>query len=129
MLGVIWVKFKDYKNSLPMIIVMTVMALVLIYIFGTGFDSGYMPTVAITDNDQTETSKAYINQLMEEEGYEFIMTTYDEGKTNVEKGEYIALVDVKKGFENNLLGGGSSVDLYKSGDSIEHQMIRMAIEV
>lgn len=123
MLNVMWVKFKDYKNSLPMIMVMTVMALVLIYIFGKGFDGSYSPTVGIANSDLTATSEAYIEQLISNEGFEYVSTTLDEGKVALEKGQYMALVEIAEGFESGLIDGTSQVVMYKSGDSIEHQTL------
>lgn len=127
MLNIIWVKLIDYKNTLPMIAVMTIMALVLIFIFGRGFDGSYTPSVGIVDNDQSETSANYIEQVMTSEGYDFTIVTLDEGKEGLKKGDYMALVQVTQGFEKGLLKGESDVIMFKSGDSIEHQMLAASL--
>lgn len=128
MINIIWVKLKDYKNSMPMIIVMTVMALALIYIFGQGFEGGYRPSVAIADNDRTQTSKSYIAQIIKDEAFDFSMVIPEEGKRRLEKGEFVALVEVSQGFEEGLAGGESNVIMYKSGDSIEHHTLKANLE-
>lgn len=128
MLNIIWVKFKDYKNSMPMIIVMTVMALVLIYIFGQSFDGGYLPKVAVVNSDKTPVSISFIEQMMSMDGYEFEMTTFEEGKGDLENSQYIALIRIEEGFGSGIVEGESAISFYKSGDSIEHQTLRMNIE-
>lgn len=128
MLNIVIVKLKDYKNSLPMIIVMTVMALALVYIFGKGFESGYTPSVAVVDNDRSQTSESYIKQVMDNQSYEFTMVTLDLGLEQLEQGDYIALVEVGQGFEAGLLEGESKLVFYKTGNSIEHQTLRAMLE-
>lgn len=128
MLSIIGVKLKDYKGSIPMMIIMTVMALVFIYVFGVGFDQNYLPEVAIVDEDQTDVSKRYIEELMKKEGFNYEKTSLEEGLALTEEGKKIAVVLVKKGFEEGLSTNSSEVVMYRSGEAIEHYTLQANIE-
>lgn len=127
MLNIIWVKLKDYISTLPMVIIMTIMALVLIYIFGQGFDSGFQLDVGIVDKDESYLSQEYINEVMNKKGFSYTKMSEEEGEKAIDNG-YIAIVIIEDGFENNLLEGNAKVSIESSGESLEHQTLRANIE-
>lgn len=128
MLNIIWVKLKDFKESIPMMITMTALALVLIYVFGRSFNSADLPKVGIADEDGTQVSEAYVEQLIDLGGFNYEVTTFEEGLEDAREGNYIALVEIEEGFTDNLLTGEAGISLYKSGNALEHFTLETNIQ-
>lgn len=128
MLNVIGVKLKDYRESIPMILVMTVLALLLIYVFGRSFDGANLPKVAVVDVDGTGPSGRFVENLIDVEGFQYELVNYDEGLDGTSDSRYIAMVVIEDGFAANSLDGQGKLTMYKSGESIEHFTLQAAIE-
>ncbi len=119
MLNVIWVKLKDYRQSLPMIGVMTGLALVLIYIFGISFQGTALTKAVVVDNDNSAASQEMLSSLDALGGFEYSAGSFEVGLESVKDGQTIAVVVIHDGFEAGLLNGTAQVTVYDAGASIE----------
>ena len=128
MLNVIWVKFKDYRQSIPMILVMTTLAILLIYVFGQSFSGAGVPRVAIADLDASETSREFADRLEEMKGFNYTVVNYEQGFQDTKDGRYIAFVVLEEGFGHDIMSGDGKITMYKSGESVEHYTLQSNIE-
>ena len=127
MLNVIWVKLKDYKASIPMIIGMTVLALLLIYVFGRSFDGADLPQVALVDRDGSLESGRLMAAIEEIAGFDYDVVAYEEGLKGTSSGSYSAMIVIEKDFGQGLLDKQGKLTLLQSGSSIEHYTLEAAL--
>lgn len=123
MLNILWVKLKDYRQSLPMIVGMTALALGLIYIFGRGFSGAGMPTLAVTNLDGSPVSQRFVTALFETEGFRYEAVGLEAGREGVADGQYMGQAVLEEGFGKGLLSGEAKITFYRVGASMEHRTI------
>lgn len=119
MISFIIMKIKNYKAMIPVMIIMTAMTLVFIYIFGIGFSKGFIPKVAIVDEDHSQISEMIVEKLKSQKAYEFYAGTYDESIIDLKKDNIIGVVYIQEGFEVGLEQGKVNVTFFKEGASAE----------
>lgn len=127
MINILIMKLKLTKQMLPVIAIMTGMALVFIFIFGRGFTQVYRPVVVLVDEDQTEASEQLINRIETIDGYEFYEEGLDSGITKVDGGKAIMTVHIKEGFEDSLFEENVEIKLYVKSSAIESTTLQTTI--
>lgn len=127
MINIIMIKLKEYKKSLPIIIGMTAMALAFIYIFGIGFSTEYLPVVSVVDEDMSLESQLLIEKLERANKFKFEKRDLDEAIDNLESGNSLAAIEIKKDFGNKLLLGNSEILFYRTGEAVEHNTLDMLL--
>lgn len=127
MINIIMIKLKEYKKTLPIIIGMTAMALAFIYIFGIGFSTEYLPVVSVVDEDMSLESQLLIEKLERANKFKFEKRDLDEAIDNLESGNSLAAIEIKKDFGNKLLLGNSEILFYRTGEAVEHNTLDMLL--
>ena len=127
MLDLIIYKLKDYRQSIPMILVMTGLTLVLIYVFGRGFEGAGTPVVAVVDHDQSNISRSYLEQIGSLDSYQYEIMDEQEAIDKVKKGNVVGAVVMNDGFGAGLLQGSTDITLIIGGTSIEQQMLEQQL--
>lgn len=127
MINILIMKLKLTKQMLPVIAIMTGMALLFIFIFGRGFTQVYKPVVYIVDEDQSEASEQLIERIESNEGYEFISDDLEVSLTSVDEGKAIMTVHIKDGFEDSLYEEDVQIKLYVKSSAIETATLQNTI--
>ncbi|TCT13102.1 ABC-type multidrug transport system permease subunit [Natranaerovirga pectinivora] len=117
MFSIIWLRIKRIKESLPIIIGLTVMAFGLIAAFSSAFKSEYRPVVFLVDRNETEYAKLFINNLEAADLYDFRVTTYDNAMDGVQNFGGIAAVIIEEDF---LIKGDNSISIVNINTSAEY---------
>ncbi len=125
MLNIMGIKFKYYIQLLPIIIGMSVLALVLIYVFGRSFSGADQPDVVLANNDGSQLSQNFEDSLQRIEGFDYVLASYEEGLKEVSNGRAVAMVVIEDGFNG---GNAPEVTMVKSGESMEHFTLQAGIE-
>lgn len=111
-----------------MIIGMTVLALVLIGVFGRSFSGADKPDVILVDLDGSKSSAAFGSGLIETGGFDYEYENYDTAAEKVVKGNVVGAVVIEAGFGDGILTGESKVTLLKAGESLEQFSLQSNIE-
>ena len=128
MLNMIRVRFLEYKRLWPVILAMTVMAIVFIYIFGVGFSQEYKSSVSIVDNSGSEESIAFIEGLKELNNFTIYVLDHDESIKQLEKSDIIATIVIPENYNTAVYDGTASLDFIKTGMLMEHETLKQSIK-
>lgn len=109
MLAIVKLRLMQLKNDYKAILVMTGLALLLSFVFGSSATSGYKPLVAIVDMDKSETSIELIRRIESERSYRFKELNYDDAKADIESNKLNTAIVINNGFEKEF-GLGESVN-------------------
>ncbi|MDD2494736.1 MAG: ABC transporter permease [Tissierellia bacterium] len=116
MISIIKLRMLRLKDDILVFVLMTVMALGFTAIFGASFNS-YRPTVLIVDNDNSSYSEILMNELKENNNYNFINSDMDEAVKEVEDGNVLIALIINEGFKESVESGGSiSIGMMKLRD-------------
>lgn len=120
MLNMLILKLKLLKDDKIMIIIMTVMALVLTFVFSSSMGGTYKPSVVIVDNDNTELSEVLIKEMKNNNLFSSSVESYDDAKSLIEEGKVIGGVLIKKGFSESIENKEDmNISIFKVKDSME----------
>jgi ABC-2 type transport system permease protein len=122
MLAVLKSKLKYTLINLPIIAVMTVMAVGLTYVFGVGFSQGYQPSVYIVDDINNIHSERLVEALAQYDNYQFIEMNYDEALNNLENKEGIAVVHLVS------LDESLNIDFIKTQEGVDVMMVKNIVQ-
>jgi len=128
MLNMIRVRFLEYKRLWPVILAMTVMAIVFIYIFGGGFSQEYKSNVSVVDNSGSEESIAFIEGLKNLDNFSIYVLDYDESIKQLEKSDIIAVVVIPENYNTAVYDGTASLEFIKTGRLMEHETLKQSIK-
>lgn len=123
MINLIAIKFKVYRQMLYPFIIMTLLPLLFIYIFSSGFSKAYVPTIFIADEDQSDMSQLIIDRLNRNTQYSFQLGDRAEILEKLERGSGIGALIFEDGFEEQL----DNVVFYKRGAAVEHMSLENQI--
>lgn len=116
MLSLLNLRIKRLKDDIPLLLIMTGMAFLLTFIFGSSFNTGFNPTIAITDNDNSENSRELIEEIQKIPNYNFEITNYSEAIQRVKEFDTITALIIKENFASE---GNGTVDIFTAKESIE----------
>lgn len=128
MLNMIIIRFKEYKQIVPVFISMTVMAVGLIYVFGIGFGQGYQPQVAIVNDDKSVESEQIVEALVKDDTYDTQVLQYDDGINALKSGSVIAVIHIPADYSVEFYDGTTQIDFIKTNNVMEHMALEMALE-
>lgn len=128
MINILILKLKLSKQMLPVILIMTGMALLFIFIFGNGFSSNYVPLVAVVDEDNSEASNQIIKRLESQESYRYEYYTYEEAVDKLDGGNILSIIHIQEGFQESLeFPEDIKMTIYKETDAIEQTVLERTI--
>lgn len=127
MLNMIRVRFLEYKRMWPVILAMTVMAIVFIYTFGVGFSQDFKSSVAVVDHSVSNESEAFIDGLTKLNEFEILNISYEESVTLLEKSDIIAIIVIPANYETSVYDGSGELDFIKTGALMEHETLKQSI--
>ncbi|MDA3845866.1 MAG: ABC transporter permease [Vallitaleaceae bacterium] len=119
MINILILKIKLTKQMLPVILIMTGMALLFIFIFGKGFSQTYQPIVSLVDEDHSEASQQMSERLMDTNQYIFNVEGLDVGIDKLEKGGVLMVIYIQSGFEESLDTEDIGMNIYIKSSAIE----------
>ena len=128
MLNMILIRFKEYKQIVPVLISMTVMAIGLIYIFGIGFGQEYKPLVAIVNEDESTESQQIVDELLRDDTYESKALDYEDSINELKSGSVIAVLHIPANYSVDFYQGSGKVDFIKTANLMEHMALEMSLE-
>lgn len=104
MLSIIKLRLLRLKDEVSVFVLMTVMALALTAVFGFSFNQ-YRPTVLIVDEDNSSYSENLINELKENNAFNFVDSDINNAHAEVEEGNVIVALLINKGFQDDIESG------------------------
>ncbi|MBN2287232.1 MAG: ABC transporter permease [Tissierellales bacterium] len=120
MLNQLGLRFKLLKDDRIMIIVMTVMALALTFIFSSSMSGSYRPSIMVIDQDRTQESRAFIKELQKSRLLDYRQAEEDEAIKQIEQSMAIAGLVVRNGFGEIVHEGGEAdLEIIRIKDSVE----------
>lgn len=128
MLNMIHIRFLEYKRMWPVVVSMTVMAIVFIYTFGIGFSQEIKSTVVIVDEDQSKESQNIIDALVWEDKFEIINLSYEEAVALLEKNKALAVIVIPSNFHVDIYNEMGQIDFIKIGLVMEHTTLEMSLK-
>jgi len=84
---------------------MSAMALAFTYFMGSAGSSDYTPTVLIIDNDASQYSQMFIDEIEGNNSFRYEITSYEDGESRVENSKVLASFVIDKGFGANIEKG------------------------
>lgn len=128
MINILLLKLKLTKQMLPVIAIMTGMALLFIFIFGNGFSSNYVPLVAVVDEDLSEASGQIIERLSSRDAYRFEFYSYEEALDKLDGGGVLSVLYIQEGFEESLNEPESiKMTIFKETEAIEQTILERTV--
>lgn len=128
MINILLLKLKLTKQMLPVIGIMTGMALLFIFIFGNGFSSNYVPLVAIVDQESSEASTQIIERLRSGDAYRYELYDYSEAMDKLDGGSVLAVLNIEEGFEESLSDPQNiKMTIYKETEAIEQTVLARTV--
>lgn len=125
MRNIIMIKFREYKRSIPSIIVMTIMTILFIYVFGIGFKTVSVPTVKVIDNDNSFQSKEFIQRLFKNQEFNFIeATNFEEIEEEIKNSKIFSAIEINTGFIDDV---NKNIIIYKGSESLNQYKLEMHI--
>ena len=128
MLNMIRVRFLEYKRMWPVIVSMTVMAIVFIYTFGVGFSQDFKSGVAVVDESGSTESLAFIEGLTNLNDFEILVLDYEKSIELLEKSDVIAIILIPEDYETSVYNGKGQMDFIKTSALMEHETLKQSIE-
>jgi ABC-2 type transport system permease protein len=104
MFSVIRLRFLRLRDDIAVFALMTAMAFGLTAIFGASFDD-YRPTVLIVDEDRSSYSELFTKELKSDKGFNLEGAELKSATAQVEGGQALAALVIKKGFGEAVKGG------------------------
>ena len=105
MLSIIRLRLLRLKDDIAVFVLMTVMAFGLTAIFGASFDD-FRPTVMVVDEDRSNYSESYINELKTHNAFNFVDSDMKMALAEVEEGDILTALVIREGFGNDIESGG-----------------------
>jgi len=102
MLAIVKLRLMQLKNDYKSILLMTSLAILLSFVFGSSTGSGYKPLIAIVDLDNTDISNELISRLKSDTSYRFEKMTYEKAKLDIEKNKLNSAIVIDIGFEDEF---------------------------
>lgn len=127
MLNMIRIRFLEYKRMWPVILAMTIMAIVFIYTFGVGFSQDFKSSVSVVDQSQSEESLAFIEGLKKLNEFNILVLDYEESVKLLEKSDIIAIIVIPQNYATRVYNGSASLDFIKTGALMEHETLKQSI--
>lgn len=125
MLAIVKLRMTQLKNDYKAILLMTGLAILLSFVFGSSTGGSYKPLVAIVDMDNTDTSIELVSRIKSETSYRFKSISYEEAKLEIESNKLKSAIVINDGFEKTFRSGEAlSVSLM----SIENGVDIMNVE-
>ena len=116
MMAILRARMGELKSILGIMVILTAMALMLMYLFGIGFDEGYIPTVIIADEDSSNDSKAFTEMLISRGDFTYEIADLDEAISMVEDRKASIVVHIPRGMEK--------ITVYRSDDdTVYHSLL------
>lgn len=98
MLTILSLRIKRLRENFPILLGITAMAFALIAVFGAAVSGEYHPSVYIVDEQQTEQSKLFINDLKDNDIFTIDELNKEEAIKKLKDNKGIGLVIIKKNF-------------------------------
>ncbi len=120
MLSIIKLRIMRLRDDYMVIVIMTLMALGLTFVFGLSYFSDYKPEILVIDNDAGRYSNDFINELKRDDTFKFNVENYDYSLKQVEEGKSLAAIIIAEDFSKEIEKGNKpSLEIMKMKDSIE----------
>jgi len=104
MLSIVKLRLLSLKDNYIVFLIMTAMALGFSAIFGISFNS-YKPSVIIVDEDNTQYSKEFMEELKLNKAYKFIDSDKENAFMQVEEGKASLALVINEGFHDGIENG------------------------
>ncbi len=104
MFSIIKLRLLRLKDDYAAYVLLTLMAFGLTVVFGLSFD-GYRPTILVVDEDRSNYSEAFINELWTNKEFNFSNSDIENAAVAVEENKVLAALIIHKGFEAGIKGG------------------------
>lgn len=104
MLSIIKLRLLRLRDDFWVYIIMMIMAFGLTAIFGMSFDE-FRPTVLVVDEDRSAYSDTLINELKDNNGFNFVSSDLASAVEKVEEGKVLAALLIKEGFDTDIESG------------------------
>ena len=101
MLSIVKLRLLSLKDNYIVFLIMTAMALGFSAIFGISFNS-YKPSVIIVDEDNTQYSKAFVEELKLNKAYKFVDSDKENAFMEVEEGKASLALVIYEGFHDGI---------------------------
>jgi ABC-2 type transport system permease protein len=129
MLNQLMLRWKLLKDDRLIIVLMTVMALGLTFVFSSSMNGEYNPKVMVVDEDKTAESENFISELNSGNLFDYELVGYDEAVETIERGHSIAGVLLREGFSKSIFDDRDiDLEIIKSKDSLELYQLKNAID-
>ncbi|OPJ56795.1 ABC transporter permease [Alkalithermobacter paradoxus] len=116
MMSILKLRLLRLREDYLVFIIMTIMALGFTFIFGVSM-SEYRPSVIIVDKDQTEYSKAIIEEIKQFDNFIYDISDYDNAIKSVDEGSVLTSIVIEKGFGDDVRSGKTpSIVVIKTND-------------
>jgi len=101
MLSIVKLRLLSLKDNYIVFLIMTAMALGFSAIFGISFNS-YKPSVIIVDEDNTQYSKEFAEELKLNKAYKFVDSDKENAFMEVEEGKASLALVIYEGFHDGI---------------------------
>ncbi len=128
MTAILWLKIKRMRQDVFLYVIMTVMALLLTFVFGNAMfgGGGSARRVAVVDNDGSAVSAAFIDAF-DKGAYALETVSTEDAEQAVSKGEVMAALVIPGGFEQSVSGGSATVTVLRTADSADIIALQSAV--
>lgn len=104
MLSIVKLRLLSLKDNYIVFLIMTAMALGFTAVFGISFNT-YKPSVIIVDEDNTQYSKEFMEELKLNKAYKFIDSDKENAFMEVEEGKASLALVINEGFHDGIENG------------------------
>ena len=104
MLSIVKLRLLSLKDNYIVFLIMTAMALGFTAVFGISFNT-YKPSVIIVDEDNTQYSKEFMEELKLNKAYKFIDSDKENAFMQVEEGKASLALVINEGFHDGIENG------------------------
>lgn len=118
MSAILWLKLKSMRQDAISYVIMTVMALVLTFVFGNASLGSGTLRLYVTDNDGSDLSAAFIGAF-NADVYTIEQMEELDAQTAVAKGEALAAIVIPKDFADSVVRGEAAVTIIRTADSAD----------
>ena len=104
MLSIVKLRLLSLKDNYIVFLIMTAMALGFTAVFGISFNT-YKPSVIIVDEDNTQYSKEFMEELKLNKAFKFIDSDKENAFMQVEEGKASLALVINEGFHDGIENG------------------------